>query len=313
MSQATASAGLATAGLAGIGVLTLHQKAEAAELVADRVGKLERMKLGTRMGAMEVSRVLISTDWNRDLYAPALALGANFVHKAGYWKSMPAEFQGLPRDSYYTDLTVDSTPNNPDNEDQAYQQVVTALDRTGLKYFDIFRAHFGWHSVDAFKNQTGTYKAFQRLKREGKVKYFGVSQHSHPENYPAYPEIIQAEIDSGIIDSMQVWMSATTTPDVIEVFAKAHKAGIGMTAMKTVAHGLGKVRGDADIRQQMGAPDMPGRACVRYSLSATSPISGKGPIFHCCVLSLFNLENFEENVGAATVKTAAMDGFIHNV
>ncbi len=285
---------------AGLGALTPSQMAEAAEVITARIGKLPKMKLGERMGNMKVSRILISSDWNPALYGPGLAVGANFVHKAGYWNSLPPEFRKIPREAYYTDITVDSTPNNPDNEDEAYNQVVGSLQRNGLGYYDIFRAHFGWRSVDAFKHQTGTYRAFKRLKRERKVRFFGVSQHATPgdSNYPAYPDIIQAEIDSGLIDSMQVWFSASTTPEITEVFARAHKAGIGMTAMKTYAQGAGAMRANPDLQRKLGAEGSIGRACIRYSLSKTSPISGKNPIFHCCVSALTNMGMFDENMSA---------------
>lgn len=305
---AAAGPGLIAAGLGGF-ALTASQRAEAAEAIVAGLGKLPKRALGTRLGGMKVTPICISADWNGDLIAPALAMGVNFIHKAGYWNSVPEEVRKLPRESYYTDITVDSTPNNPDDFDRAYNQVAQSLQRNGLKYYDIFRAHFGWRSVNDFKTKTGTYRAFQRLKREGKVKYFGVSQHasSHDGGYPTYPEIIQAEIDSGLIDSMQVWYSYGYPKDVEEIFAKASKAGIGMTAMKLCAHGLGKMRGDAQRMAELKAPNQPGRAVVRYAMSVRRP-DGK-PIFQTCVSALGNLEHFEENIGGVSPKVSLRDGF----
>lgn len=304
----TAGAGCAAAAFAGIN-LTRHQRSDVAALVTDGLKKLPKRKLGTRLGGMMVTPICISSDWNPELLASALDVGINFIHKAGYWRRMPDEVKPLPRDSYYTDITVDSTPNNPDDFDRAYNQVATALDRTGLRYFDIMRAHFGWHSVDAFKNQTGTYRAFQKLKREGKVRYFGVSQHAnlYDNPYPSYPEIIQAEIDSGLIDSMQVWFSYGFPKEVEEVFAKASKAGIGMTAMKTFAYGGGKMRNDPARMAELKADGMAGRACIRHVLTTHRP-DGK-PIFQTCVSAIGNMQVFEENVGGASQSVALRDGF----
>ena len=296
----------AGAGFASLGILTPNQRAEAAEILVDDLGKLPRVRLGTRMGDMRVSRIVMCSDMNAALFGPAIAAGANFMHKAGYMKEMPPELAKLPRESYYTDITVDSTPNNPDNEDQAYNQVTMSLDRNGFKYYDIFRAHFGWKTVDAFKNQTGTYKAFLRLKKEGKVRFFGVSQHP----WVPYPEVIQAEIDSGLIDSMQVWFSASTKPDVLEIFAQAHKAGIGMTAMKTYAQGSGAMTLNPDLQKQLKADGMIGRACVRYALTTTSPVIDNKPVFHCCVSMMSNLDNLQENLGAMTARSVQRDGFV---
>jgi diketogulonate reductase-like aldo/keto reductase len=309
---------LSLAGAGGAGVaaalsgltLTSSQRAEAAERVVSDMGKLPHRQLGSQLGGMKISPVCMSYDWPRDLYAPALAAGINFVHKAGYWKELPEEFKSLPRESFYTDITVDSTPNRPDDYDGAYNQVVESLDKTGLKYFDIFRAHYGWHSVDAFKNKTGTYRAFERLHREGKVKYFGVSQHGDPSgrDYPRYPDIIQTQIDSGIIHSYQVFFSFEYPADITAIFDKASKSGIGMTAMKVVAHGMGKMRSNETAMQAMKAQGMPARACIREVLFHSRRQDGK-PIFQTCVSNLQNLQMFEENVGALSPKVALADGF----
>ncbi|MEP6756612.1 MAG: twin-arginine translocation signal domain-containing protein, partial [Chthonomonadales bacterium] len=200
---AAAGPGLVAASLTGFS-LTHSQRAEAAETTAVYLDKLPMVQYGTKMGKMKVARVCIAQDWPGALFAPALEMGMNFVHKAGYWgNNVPDEIKKLPRESYYTDITVDNTSpgHNPDNFDEAYNQVVQSLDKNGLKYYDVYRAHYGWTNVDKFKVENVSYKAFLRLKKEGKVKYFGVSQHP----YVPYPEIIQAQIDSGIIDSMQVW------------------------------------------------------------------------------------------------------------
>jgi predicted aldo/keto reductase-like oxidoreductase len=301
--------------LMGASAVRAISMADYKERLVDDAGKIPHIQLGDRMGKMMVSRIVISQDWNPALYAPALAMGVNFVHKAGYWNHLPDEFKAIPRESYYTDITVDSTPNNPDNEDQAYSQVTQSLDRTGLQYFDIFRAHFGWRTVEAFKTQTGTYKAFQRLKREGKVRHFGVSQHGVPGDggYRPYPEMIQALIDSDIIEHMQVFFSASTPPDVMEAFARASKAGIGMTAMKTFAQGSGAMRNNPDLQKQLGAEGKIGRACIRYALTTKHALTGNKSIFQCCVSSIGNTDIFEENLGAVATLTAMRDGFVMDV
>jgi diketogulonate reductase-like aldo/keto reductase len=302
LAAATAGSGFIGTALAGCR-LTASQRTEAGEALTDKLGKLPRRPLGTRMGDMHVTPVVISQDWSPDLYAPALAAGINFVHKAGYWTSLPEEFKAIPRESYYTDITVDSTPNNPDDEEGAYRQVTESLRRNGLRYYDIMRCHYGWKSVDEMKQKRGTHRAFARLKKEGKVRYLGVSQHP----FVAYPEIIAAEIEEGLIDSMQVWYSYGTDSATQEIFAKAHKAGIGMTAMKVFANGQGRMRGDAAKQAEMKAPGMVGRSLIRYALTVHGS-EGK-PVFDCCVSQLRNFEMFEENVGAASPKIAAADGF----
>lgn len=283
--------------------LTPTQRAEAADAITDGVGKLPRRQLGTRMGKIEITPIVISQDWNRDLYAPALALGINFVHKAGYWKSMPDEFKALPRESYYTDITVDSTPNNPDDEEGAYRQVTESLKQNGLGYYDIYRAHYGWKSVEEMKQKRGTHRAFDRLKKEGKVKYFGVSQH----DFKPYPEIIGAIIDEGLIDSIQLFYSYKGSPELNEIYEKAHKAGIGMTAMKVYARNHGPMRNDTARQGEMKADGKIGRSLLRHVLTQQGADGHR--IFDTCVSDLKTYEQFEENVGAAGAKATATDGF----
>src|SRR5579871_2037165 len=65
----TASPMLLSAGLSGF-MLTRSQRAEAAELVVGELGKLPKVRLGTRMGKMMVTPMCICSDWNADLYEP---------------------------------------------------------------------------------------------------------------------------------------------------------------------------------------------------------------------------------------------------
>jgi hypothetical protein len=119
--------------------------------------------------------------------------------------------------------------------------------------------------------------------------------------------MIQAEIDSGLIDAMQVWYSYGYPKEAEDIFAKASKAGIGMTAMKIYAHGHDKMRGDAARMNELKADGKVGRALIRQVLT-TKRDDGK-PIFHTCVTGVYNLGLFEENVGGASDKIARADGF----
>jgi predicted aldo/keto reductase-like oxidoreductase len=284
-------------------MLTSSQQVEAAEAMLAQFGKLPKHQLGKKMGKMEVVPILICQDSNPQLLGPCLAAGMNFIHKAGYWNSMPNELKKIPRESYFTDITVDSTPNNPDNEEGAYQQVVQSLQKNGFQYYDIFRAHFGWKTVDALKNQRGTYRAFQRLKKEGKVRYFGVSQH----DWIPYPEIIEAIIEDGTVCSIQAFIHYGTPPDAWAIFEKAHKAGIGITAMKTVAYGGAPMRNNPAEQAKMKASGRIGCSCIREVL--THKGSDGKPIVDVCVSSLQNFDMLQENLGAIAPKICKQDGF----
>lgn len=308
---ASAGSGLVAAGLSGI-ALTGSQRAEANEAILEGLGKIPTVKLGPRLGNMEIGRIILCQDSAPELVEPSLAAGMNFIHKAAYWPKggVPDAVLKMARDSYYTDVTVDNTlpGHNPDDEEDAYHQVTEQLDRTGLKYFDIFRAHRGWKSRKSFNGgDNASYRAFKRLKREGKVKYFGVSQHATAGEYEDYVTMIEAEIASGVVDSIQCWISYDSKPEILAAFEKAHKAGIAITAMKTVLYGGPKMKKDAAKQAELKAPGLMGRACLRYALSLRGD-DGK-PWVDCAVSSLHNVDHFEENIGSVSAKTALRDGF----
>jgi len=311
----SAGTGLVTAGLTGF-ALTPSQRAEAAEVVVEDLGKLPTVKFGRL--PFKVSPISMSQDWNRDLFAPGIEIGVNFIHKAGYFdngrRSVPDAIKALPRESYYTDITVDNTSpgHDPDNYDEAYNQVKNSLAQNNLKYYDIYRAHYGWHSPDKVMKENNTsYKAFQKLQKEGLVKYFGVSQHPYDgtskEVIEKYALMTQACIDSGIVDAMQVWYSYGYPKEVMDIFAKASKAGIAMTAMKINAHGRGKMGANPELQKSLKAEGMIGRALLREVMTEKRP-DGK-PIFQTCVSALGNMQLFEENIGGVSKKVALRDGF----
>ncbi len=309
--SASAGSGLVTAGLTGF-ALTESQRAEAHEAIVAGLGKLPMIKLGPRLGGMEISRIVLCQDSAPDLIEPSLAAGMNFIHKAAYWPSggVPDAIRKMSRESYYTDVTVDNTlpGHNPDDEQDAYQQVTQQLDRTGLKYFDIFRAHRGWKSRKSFNGgDNASYRAFKRLKREGKVKYFGVSQHATAGEYEDYATMIEAEIASGVVDTIQCWISYDSKPEVLAAFEKAHRAGISITAMKTIRYGGDKMKKDATKQAEMKAAGMMGRSCLRYAFSLKGS-DGK-PFVDCAVNNIQNVDQFEENLGSISTKTALRDGF----
>lgn len=307
-----AGPGLISAALSGF-MLTRSQRSEAYELIVQNIGQLPKVRYG-RTG-MKVSPICISQDWNRELIAPGLAVGINFIHKAGYWGTVPEEVAKLPRESYFTDTTVDNTSpgHDPDNWQEAYDSVVESLKRNGLKYYDVYRAHYGWHSIDKFRMENVSYKAFEKLKKEGYVRHFAVSQHPYHgdganESIPDYPGIIDAETESGLIESMQVWFSYGYPQPVQDAFARASKAGVAMTAMKINAHGFDKMKSNPSLMADLKAPDQPGKAVIRQVMAHTRRTDGRA-VFCTCVSALHNMEQFEQNVGALSPQVASNEGY----
>jgi hypothetical protein len=133
-------------------------------------------------------------------------------------------------------------------------------------------------------------------------------ENGNPEHIEHYADLIDAEIESGIVDSMQVWYTYGYPKEVKDVFAKASKAGIAMVAMKVYQNGSKKMRGDEAKMTELKADGKVGRALIRYAMNEKRP-DGK-PIFCTCVSALGNTEVFEENIGGLSPKVAMRDGFV---
>jgi predicted aldo/keto reductase-like oxidoreductase len=106
------------------------------------------------------------------------------------------------------------------------------MKRLGVKYLDILYLH------DAPQAANVTYgpvlEALQKLKKDGRTKFLGVSVHTNE------PEVIRAAVDSKAYDVILTSYNFKQ-PHVDEVkkaIAYAVKAGLGIVAMKTQAGGF---------------------------------------------------------------------------
>jgi aryl-alcohol dehydrogenase-like predicted oxidoreductase len=71
------------------------------------------------------------------------------------------------------------------------------------------------------------YEAFEKLKKQGKVRYLGVSAHNDPAH------VLKAAMESGVY-SMAMFAYNIMNRDYVDpVMAEAHRRNFGMIAMKT--------------------------------------------------------------------------------
>ena len=111
--------------------------------------------------------------------------GVNYWHKAQRWTAdtLPPAIKNLPRESYYLECVVDRVNGDHNrgqiDEEQHYQFVKKCLKESGVGYYDVFKFHFGYHSIEEVKQNPGMVRAFERLKKEGLVKHLAISQHHY--------------------------------------------------------------------------------------------------------------------------------------
>ncbi|WP_422931820.1 aldo/keto reductase [Singulisphaera sp. PoT] len=282
--------GVAAAGMTGLPVL------------ADEKGapdKLPRRRYG-RTG-LEIGWLVGASDWTKELIPRAVNAGVNYWHKAHVWRAetLPPAIKAQPRESYYLECVVDRVNGDHNrgsiDEEQHYQFVKTRLKEAGVGYYDVFKFHFGYHSVEEAKQNTGMVRAFERLKKEGLVKHLAISQH----HYNAIGgdmawEILDYLADNRPYDATQFFYTYDDRKEVQEWIDVAKKKDIGTIAMKTMG-GVGRASHDEKFMKLLADPkyrgSTPGAAMVKWLRSNDN--------LTAAVIATRNFDQFRENAGAA--------------
>ena len=283
--------GATTIALAGMSAL----KASAAEAV----GRLPRRRYG-RTG-LEISALVGASDWSADVIPLAVKAGVNYWHKAHRWtaEKMPEAIKSQPRESYHLEITVDRVGGDHMHgridEEQHYQFVKQAVAGAGVGYYDVFKFHFGYHSVNEAKTDLGVIRAFDRLKKEGLVKHLAISQH-HYNNIGgdmAY-DIVTYLIDHSPFEAAQFFYTYGDKKELEDVLALAKQKDFGTIAMKTMG-GVGRASTDNKFQTLLAEPrfkgSSPGAAMVKWLMS--------NPNLTAAVIATSNFDQLQENFAAA--------------
>jgi aryl-alcohol dehydrogenase-like predicted oxidoreductase len=163
------------------------------------------------------------------------------------------------------------------------EAVEASLRRLQTDYVDLVHVH-ACDSAERLLDEN-THEAFDRLKEQGKARFIGFSSHT-----PHLEQVADAAIDSGRIDVMMLAYHHGAWPRQAEIIRRAHQAGVGVVAMKTLKgalhQGLLEDRAEADSYTQaafkwvLGNPDL---SCLVISFREPSNVdeylhaSGKRP------------------------------------
>lgn len=109
----------------------------------------------------------------------------------------------------------------------ALSQLDTSLAELRTDYLDVWYLH----SKDEPESlNAGLLEAVQTAKRQGKARFVGLSTHS-PE------KMVPAAIKTGVLDVALITYNHTMGSRLDEVIEAAGQAGLGIVAMKVMAHG----------------------------------------------------------------------------
>ncbi len=286
------AAGATGIALTGVGAL----KARAAD---GDIGQLPRRRYG-RTG-LQISALVGAADWSPAVIPLAVKAGVNYWHKAHRWnaETMPEAIKSQPRESYHLEVVVDRVGGDHMHghidEEQHYQFVKKAVERSGAGYYDVFKFHFGYHSVAEAKTDMGVIRAFERLKKEGLVKHLALSQH-HYNNIGgdmAY-DIVTYLIQNSPFEAAQFFYTYGDKHELEDVLALAKKNDFGTIAMKTMG-GVGRAATDKKFQTLLAEPrfkgSSPGTAMVKWLMA--------NPNLTAAVINTTNFDQLQENVSAA--------------
>jgi predicted aldo/keto reductase-like oxidoreductase len=292
--------GVAAASVANLPVMA-DEKAASDKLPKRRYGRT----------GLEIGWLVGASTWTNQLVPRAVNAGVNYWHKAQAWRAdtLPPVFKSLPRESYYLECVVDRVNGNHErgriDEEQHYQFVKTRLKESGVGYYDVFKFHFGYHSVEDAKQNPGMVRAFERLKKEGLVKHLAISQH-HYNNIGGDMawEIMHYLADNRPYEATQFFHTYGDRKEVEEWIDVAKKKDIATIAMKTM-RGVGSLAQDQKLKKVLADPkyhgSTPAMAMVKWLKSNEN--------LTAAVIETKNFDQFRENVGAAA--SLAMNSHDH--
>jgi predicted aldo/keto reductase-like oxidoreductase len=171
-----------------------------------------------------------------------------------------------------------STKTEAGNKEEALRQLESSLKLIGTDYIDIWYLH-GKDRPESIKPEL--VEALALAKRQGKVRFIGVSTHHLPLVAPTILAL-------GNLDVVLAAYNFTMGPEVEKAAESLHQAGIGLVEMKAMAGGTANSRwpGQDALPRSFKRPGVPG-ASLRWVL--------QNPKYASALVGMISMEDVEEN------------------
>jgi len=211
------------------------QDAKKAKIISRKLGKTDLVLPIVSMGAMRSDMPnLIKVAYDKGIKHFDTAHG----YQRGNNEIMLGDlFKDYQRDSFTIATKVHPEDTNRQTgelgpgatKESFLEKLNTSLKRLQMDYVDILY-HHSVSTRQAWMHEP-TLDALLTAKKEGKTRYIGLSTHRNE------PEVIQAAIDSGVIDVILTAINFKQEHhlQIKEKIALAAENGIGIIAMKTMA------------------------------------------------------------------------------
>lgn len=154
---------------------------------------------------------------------------ARNVDKPGYfityWPGQPRSFEGTYLSNAMATDYAHKVEGSPKFKEFIVQSVEESLKRVGTDYFDILMCPHGAGSYEEVQIEE-TFTTFDQLKREGKVRFLGVSTHNDPAG------VLRAARETGKYDVAMVAYNIINGGYMEREIELAKESGMGVIAMK---------------------------------------------------------------------------------
>ncbi len=217
-----------------------------------------------------------------DVIRYAVDRGINYIDTAWDYrkgKSEEAIGKGLKGIRDKVVLTTKWHPWSRTSKKEMMEMLNTSLRRLQTDYVDCLLVHqvgkaSGGESIARLENQE-LYEAYELAKKQGKVRFTGVSGHDGD-----LMEVMNWVVTKGYFDVILMRYNFLRYPEQEKLIERAKQAGIGVIAMKTLTGAKGQ--GDPKLYRKQGASFK--QAALKWVLSNSNvsnliiSISSKGQV-----------------------------------
>ncbi|WP_162417500.1 aldo/keto reductase [Cyclobacterium roseum] len=154
---------------------------------------------------------------------------ARNVDKPGYfityWPGQPNSFKGTYLSNAMAADYAHKVEGSPKFREYIIQSVENSLKRVGTDYFDILMCPHGAGSPEEVQIEE-TFTTFEQLKKDGKVRFLGVSSHNDPAG------VLRAARETGHYEVAMVAYNVINGGYMEREIELANESGMGIIAMK---------------------------------------------------------------------------------
>ena len=249
--------------------------------IFDSLSESEQKRLKAKANEEIERRRVFEPDYIADYFGSQ----RNEVEAAALANVMAKEYgRKIDREKNYRRLILDSLDES--------------LRRLGTDHVDLLMCPHGASTPQELLDYPETFEAFEILRKQGKVRYLGVSAHSDPAG------ILDAAVQAKVYSAAMVAYNIVNNPFVTKSLERAHKAGLGIIAMKVarpVHHGRNTKQPNDPRRVKMIEDAVPGNLKVPQKAYVWAL---RNPNLSAVISELVNSDLVRENLPLAGPKRA---------